>query len=57
LDELIFEPFMSTKENGTGLGLPVSYGIIEARGGRLKMIPSEGRGACFLFALPIGDSS
>jgi signal transduction histidine kinase/DNA-binding response OmpR family regulator len=57
LAELIFEPFMSTKENGTGLGLPVSYGIIEAHGGRLKMIPNGEQGACFLFALPIGDPS
>jgi len=50
----IFEPFVSTKEGGTGLGLTVSYNIVSAHGGALELIPSRGRGACFRVRLPSG---
>ena len=50
----IFEPFFSTKEGGTGLGLTVSYNIITAHGGTLELIPERGPGACFRILLPIG---
>lgn len=50
----IFEPFVSSKEGGTGLGLAVSYGIIAAHGGSLDLIPGRGRGACFRISLPCG---
>jgi signal transduction histidine kinase/CheY-like chemotaxis protein len=49
----IFEPFFSTKPNGTGLGLSVSYGIIAAHGGNLDLAPDRGKGACFRISLPI----
>ncbi len=48
----IFEPFFSTKENGSGLGLTVCDGIITAHGGRLEVL-EQPRGACFRFALPL----
>jgi signal transduction histidine kinase/DNA-binding response OmpR family regulator len=51
----LFEPFVSTKENGTGLGLALSYGIITAHGGSLELIAQPGKGACFQILLPIGD--
>ncbi len=51
----IFEPFVSTKEGGTGLGLAVSYGIISAHGGNLELISGRGSGACFRITLPAGD--
>lgn len=51
----IFEPFVSTKEGGTGLGLAVSYGIISAHGGNLELIAGRSRGACFRITLPAGD--
>lgn len=54
--ERIFEPFVSTKENGTGLGLAVSYGIIAAHGGSLELVPARGQGACFRISLPLGMS-
>ncbi|MFZ6027580.1 MAG: response regulator [Chloroflexota bacterium] len=54
--ERIFEPFVSTKEHGTGLGLAVSYGIIAAHGGSLELVPGRGRGACFRVSLPLGVS-
>ncbi len=51
----IFEPFVSTKKGGTGLGLTVSYGIIAAHGGTLDLIADHGPGACFRVALPVKD--
>jgi two-component system NtrC family sensor kinase len=53
----IFEPFVSTKDGGTGLGLSVSYGIISAHGGNLDLVPDRGPGACFRITLPVKDES
>lgn len=50
----IFEPFFSTKEGGTGLGLTVSYNIITAHGGVLELLTERGPGACFRIFLPSG---
>jgi signal transduction histidine kinase/CheY-like chemotaxis protein len=52
----IFEPFYSTKDGGTGLGLTVSYNIITAHGGTLDLIDGKGTGACFRLFLPMGDT-
>ncbi len=51
----IFEPFYSTKEGGTGLGLTVSYNIVTAHGGTLDLVDGRGSGACFRLVLPTGD--
>jgi signal transduction histidine kinase len=51
----IFEPFFSTKEGGTGLGLTVSYNIVTAHGGKLDLVNGHEPGACFRLFLPIGD--
>ena len=55
----IFEPFVSTKEHGTGLGLTVSYGIITAHGGNLDLVDrrklTTNQGACFRVTLPIAE--
>jgi signal transduction histidine kinase/DNA-binding response OmpR family regulator len=50
----IFEPFFSTKDGGTGLGLTVSYNIVTAHGGTLELASTNGPGACFRVYLPIG---
>ena len=50
----IFEPFFSTKDGGTGLGLTVSYNIVTAHGGTLELVPNNRPGACFRVYLPIG---
>jgi len=50
----IFEPFYSTKDGGTGLGLTVSYNIITAHGGTLELASNDGPGACFRIFIPIG---
>ena len=51
----IFEPFYSTKDGGTGLGLTVSYNIVTAHGGTLDLVDGKGTGACFRLFLPLGD--
>jgi len=50
----IFEPFFTTKEvgQGTGLGLSVSYRIIENHGGKITVSSDEGNGAEFVITLP-----
>ncbi len=53
----IFEPFFSTKEGGTGLGLTVSYNIVTAHGGTLDLVSDHGKGACFRVFLPTGGQS
>ena len=53
--ERVFEPFTSTKEGGTGLGLTVSYGIMSAHGGQLTLGESRNGGAQFQLLLPVGE--
>lgn len=48
----IFEPFYTTKTDGTGLGLAVSYGIIQQHGGRLEVNSAPGQGSIFTVLLP-----
>jgi PAS domain S-box-containing protein len=51
--ERLFEPFVSTKRNGMGVGLSICRTIIEAHGGRLWAEPGVEKGASFLFTLPL----
>ena len=49
----IFEPFYTTKgSHGTGLGLAVSWGIVEAHGGALEVQSEPGQGTCFTLRIP-----
>ena len=51
----IFQPFFTTKPTGqgTGLGLSLSYDIVKAHGGELKVETREGEGSEFIILLPV----
>jgi signal transduction histidine kinase len=54
LRERVFEPFFSTKSDGTGFGLALALRTIEEHGGRLRLEPPrEGGGAVFVVELPL----
>jgi two-component system, NtrC family, sensor kinase len=55
LVDKIFQPFFTTKPTGegTGLGLSLSYDIVKAHGGELKVESTEGQGAAFIILLPM----
>lgn len=48
----IFDPFFSTKKSGTGLGLAVSYGIVQKHNGQIDMSSEPGKGTRFTIAIP-----
>jgi PAS domain S-box-containing protein len=53
----LFEPFVSSKHDGMGLGLSISRSIIEAHDGRLTAEPNPGGGTIFRFTLPSGGGA
>jgi signal transduction histidine kinase len=48
----IFEPFFSTKSQGTGLGLSVTYGIVRNHNGDMDVVSEVGKGSRFIVMLP-----
>jgi two-component system sensor kinase FixL len=48
----IFEPFYTTRESGSGLGLSISYKIVEAHKGEISAISMPGEGTTFIIHLP-----
>ena len=54
----IFDPFFTTKgEEGTGLGLPVSYSIVKRHGGEMRVESRPGAGTTFTVVLPMGTAA
>ena len=52
-----FEAFFTTREGGTGLGLPIARRIVEAHGGTLDLRSREGEGTLATLSLPSGGAS
>jgi two-component system NtrC family sensor kinase len=52
----IFDPFFSTKERGTGLGLSVVYGILEKHGGKVLVDSRVGEGTTITLRLPVATA-
>lgn len=53
----IFDPFVTTKTSGMGMGLAICRSIIEAHGGSLTVTSSRGRSARFVFTLPLAPAA
>jgi two-component system NtrC family sensor kinase len=53
VSERLFEPFFTTKGSGSGLGLSISYGIIESHNGQITVDSQEGEGSTLTVELPV----
>ncbi|MBF0582646.1 MAG: HAMP domain-containing histidine kinase [Magnetococcales bacterium] len=51
----LFEPFYTTKPQGSGLGLTIASELVQANGGWLSLAPDIGPGTCFVMRLPKAD--
>ena len=55
--ERVFEPFHTTKEEGTGLGLPIARRIVTEHGGSLSLTQAKSGGAKFTITLPFDSEA
>jgi two-component system NtrC family sensor kinase len=51
----LFEPFVTTKAKGLGLGLSITYGIVQRHGGQIQVDNQPGQGASFTIILPLAS--
>lgn len=52
IQERIFEPYFSTKKQGTGFGLAMTHAIVAGHGGQITVTSSPGKGSCFTIRIP-----
>ncbi|MSO45458.1 MAG: GHKL domain-containing protein [Acidobacteria bacterium] len=57
LSDRIFNPFFTTKIQGSGLGLPIVRKIVDAHDGRIDMTSTAGAGTRFRITLPVSSAS
>lgn len=55
IQQKIFEPFFSTKDEGSGLGLSIAKRVIEDHGGWIHVHSNPGQGATFVIGIPLGE--
>ena len=53
----IFDPFVTYKQNGTGLGLTIAQNIVKAHGGSIRVWSKPGKGTKFILILPAPEAS
>ncbi len=53
LGDRVFEPFVSTKRDGVGLGLVNAKAVVEGHGGRIAISPRQPKGTCVTITLPV----
>jgi signal transduction histidine kinase len=52
----VFDPFVTTKDHGSGLGLSISNEIVQMHNGRISVTSEHGKGSCFRVTLPLVSS-